>query len=218
MKTPFALSRTIRVYGFLAVVSASPVLALHAQAPAVNGDTSTTATGAAAPVAVSNPSASPTPMQTSDQPKKFVKPSEAELRKKLTAEQYSVTCEAATEPAFDNAYWNNHKPGLYVDVISGEPLFSSTDKFDSGTGWPSFTKPIVKDNVVQKTDSTFGMDRTEVTSKSSDAHLGHVFDDGPAKEGGMRFCINSASLRFIPVDKLQAEGYGKYLPLFEKKK
>ncbi len=157
-------------------------------------------------------------MQASDHAKPFVKPSAQELRKKLTPEQYSVTCEAATEPAFHNAYWNNHKPGLYVDVISGEPLFSSNDKFDSGTGWPSFTKPLVKDNVVVKTDNSYGMERTEVVSKSSDAHLGHVFDDGPAEAGGMRYCMNSASLLFIPVDKLQEEGYGKYLPLFENKK
>ncbi len=157
-------------------------------------------------------------METSDSTKKYVKPSDAELRKKLTPEQYSVTCEAATEPAFRNAYWNNHKPGIYVDVITGEPLFSSTDKFDSGTGWPSFTKPIVKSSVVEKTDRSFGVERTEVVSKSSDAHLGHVFEDGPADAGGMRFCINSASLRFIPVDKLKEEGYGQYLSLFENKK
>jgi methionine-R-sulfoxide reductase len=183
---------------------------VHAQAPA--------APGAVVPAASASPSPTPTPMQASDSPKPFVKPSAAELRKKLTPEQYSVTCEAATEPAFHNAYWNNHKPGIYVDVISGEPLFSSTDKFDSGTGWPSFTKPLVKDNVVEKTDNSYGMERTEVVSKSSDAHLGHLFDDGPAEAGGMRFCMNSASLRFIPVDKLKEEGYGKYLPLFENKK
>lgn len=140
----------------------------------------------------------------------------AELRKKLTPEQYSVTCEADTEPAFQNAYWNNHKPGIYVNVISGAPLFSSLDKFDSGTGWPSFTKPLVKDAVVAKTDSSLGMDRTEVRAKDNAAHLGHVFDDGPADKGGMRFCINSASLKFIPVEKLKEEGYGQYLPMFEK--
>lgn len=139
-----------------------------------------------------------------------------ELRAKLTPEQYSVTCEADTEPAFQNAYWNNHKPGIYVNVISGRPLFSSLDKFDSGTGWPSFTKPLGKDAVVAKTDSSLGMDRTEVRAKDNEAHLGHVFDDGPADKGGMRYCINSASLKFIPVEKLKEEGYGEFLPLFEK--
>jgi peptide-methionine (R)-S-oxide reductase len=218
MKPPFSFASTLRrpyfwLFGGVAAVCVAAAMLVHAQSPA------SPAAFAMSPGAVTaNPSASPTPMQTTDTQKPFVKPSDAELRKKLTAEQYSVTCEAATEPAFRNAYWNNHKPGIYVDVISGEPLFSSTDKFDSGTGWPSFTKPLVKDNVVEKTDSSFGMERTEVISKSSDAHLGHVFDDGPADAGGMRFCMNSASLRFIPVDKLQEEGYGKYLPLFEKKK
>ena len=144
------------------------------------------------------------------------KPTKEELRKRLTAEQYRVTCESGTEPPFRNAYWDNHEPGIYVDVISGKPLFSSLDKFDSGTGWPSFTKPLVKDNVVEHTDRTLGMDRTEVRAKDSDAHLGHVFDDGPRATGGLRYCMNSASLRFIPVAKLKEEGYGEYLVLFEK--
>ncbi len=143
--------------------------------------------------------------------------SDAELQKRLTKEQYYVTKQNGTEPAFRNEYWNNHEPGIYVDVISGEPLFSSLDKFDSGTGWPSFTKPISKENVVEKTDKGFGMERTEVRSKKSDAHLGHIFDDGPAP-AHTRYCMNSASLRFIPVDKLQEEGYGQFLPLFEDKK
>ena len=143
--------------------------------------------------------------------------SKAELKKKLTAEQYSVTCEAGTEPPFRNAYWNNHKAGIYVDVISGKPLFSSLDKFDSGTGWPSFTKPLVKDNVKVDTDTSYGMQRDEVKSTSSDAHLGHVFDDGPAAAGGMRYCMNSASLKFIPVEDLDKAGYGQYKALFEKK-
>ncbi len=155
-----------------------------------------------------------TPTATTDNSKL----SKEELKKKLTAEQYRVTCEEGTEPPFRNAYWNNHKAGIYVDVISGKALFSSLDKFDSGTGWPSFTKPLVKENVHEKTDSTLGMDRTEVRSASSDAHLGHVFDDGPAAAGGMRYCMNSASLKFIPVEDLEKEGYGQYKALFEKKK
>ncbi len=144
------------------------------------------------------------------------KPTDAELRKRLTPEQYRVTCEADTEPAFHNAYWDNHRAGIYVDVISGKPLFSSLDKFDSGTGWPSFTKPIDRANVVEHTDRSFGMARTEIKSKDSDAHLGHVFDDGPAEKGGMRYCLNSASLKFIPVEKLKDAGYDEYLPMFEK--
>ena len=144
--------------------------------------------------------------------------SDEELRQRLTPTQYRVTRQEGTEPAFMNAYWNNHKPGIYVDVVSGEPLFTSLDKFDSGTGWPSFTKPLAKESVVEKTDSAYGMERTEVRSSSSDSHLGHVFDDGPADAGGMRYCMNSASLRFVPVEKLKEEGYEKYLPLFEKQK
>ncbi|MDX2010814.1 MAG: bifunctional methionine sulfoxide reductase B/A protein [Myxococcaceae bacterium] len=147
--------------------------------------------------------------------KTYTKPSKDELKKKLTPEQFKVTCEAATEPPFKNAYWDNHEAGIYVDVTTGEPLFSSTDKFDSGTGWPSFTKPIRKVAVTEHTDMAYGMIRTEVRSKTGDAHLGHVFDDGPSDKGGLRYCINSASLRFIPVAKLEAEGYGEYLALFQ---
>jgi len=141
------------------------------------------------------------------------RPSREELRRKLSPEQFEVVCNEATEPPFQNAYWDNHEPGIYVDVVSGEPLFSSTDKFDSGTGWPSFTRPLEPSNVEEKPDHQFGMVRTEVRSKDGDSHLGHVFDDGPGP-GGLRYCINSASLRFIPVDRLEAEGYGRYLPLF----
>jgi peptide methionine sulfoxide reductase msrA/msrB len=148
--------------------------------------------------------------------KNFKKPDAAELRKELTPEQFAVTQRAATEPAFRNEYWNNHAPGIYVDVVSGEPLFSSLDKFDSGCGWPSFTRPLAGEKLIEKQDYSFGMTRTEVRSPAADSHLGHVFDDGPADKGGLRYCINSASLRFIPLDKMEAEGYGKYLGPFIK--
>lgn len=146
---------------------------------------------------------------------KYLKPSDAELRKKLTPLQFEVTQHDATEPPFRNPLWDNHEPGLYVDITTGEPLFSSTDKFDSGTGWPSFTKPVDKSHVTEHSDRKLGMLRVEVRSKAGNAHLGHVFDDGP-RPGGLRYCINSASLRFVPVAKLQSEGYGEYLPLFGK--
>jgi methionine-R-sulfoxide reductase len=135
--------------------------------------------------------------------------------KKLTSMQEYVTQHDGTEPAFNNEYWNNKEPGIYVDVATGEPLFSSIDKYDSGTGWPSFTKPIKDDVLESKVDHKLGMSRTEVRSSGSDSHLGHVFDDGPQDKGGKRFCINSASLRFIHKNDLEKEGYGEYAKLFE---
>src|SRR4030095_16282725 len=143
--------------------------------------------------------------------KAFKKPDAGELKRQLSAEQFAVTQQCGTEPPFRNAYWDNHRPGIYVDVVSGEPLFSSLDKFDSGTGWPSFTHPVKGTEIVEKKDSTLGMGRTEVRSKVADSHLGHVFEDGPADKGGLRYCINSASLRFIPVEEMDQAGYGKYL-------
>jgi peptide-methionine (R)-S-oxide reductase len=141
----------------------------------------------------------------------------AEAISRLSPEQFRVTQEGETERPFGNAFWDHDEPGLYVDVVSGEPLFSSLDKFDSDCGWPSFTKPVDSENVEQQPDNSHGMARTEVRSSHADSHLGHVFDDGPPDAGGLRYCINSASLRFIPVDELEDEGYGDYLKLFEHK-
>ncbi len=144
----------------------------------------------------------------------YKKPDAHSLKKTLTAEQFEVTQQCGTEPPFRNAYWDNHKPGIYVDVVSGEPLFSSLDKFDSGTGWPSFTAPIPGTDIAEKEDASLGRVRTEVRSKIADSHLGHLFDDGPRDKGGMRYCINSAALRFVPVEEMEAAGYGRHLAPF----
>ena len=144
----------------------------------------------------------------------FARPSDEELRNRLTPEQYQVTQHEGTEAPFRNTYWDNHEAGIYVDVVSGEPLFSSLDKFDSGTGWPSFTRPLDPAHVTTRTDPALFLRRTEVRSRLADSHLGHVFDDGP-RPTGQRYCINSAALRFVPVGRLAAEGYGELLALFE---
>jgi methionine-R-sulfoxide reductase len=168
--------------------------------------------GTAASAQVRQPTATPVAAPR----RVFVKPSDAELKKKLTRLQYSVTQNAATETPFHNEYWDNHEAGIYVDVVSGEPLFSSLDKYESGTGWPSFTRPLDPANIRTKTDHLLGFGRTEVRSAGADSHLGHVFDDGP-RPTGLRYCMNSAAMRFIPVSRLEAEGYGQYLALFKPK-
>jgi peptide methionine sulfoxide reductase msrA/msrB len=159
-------------------------------------------------ISAQNPA--PAPKQT------WKRPTDAELKKKLTPLQFSVTRHEDTETPFRNEYWDNHEPGIYVDIISGEPLFSSLDKYDSGTGWPSFTRPLEPGNIKTKTDYKLLYPRTEVRSKMADSHLGHLFDDGPGPTG-LRYCMNSAAMRFVPVSQLAAQGYGKYLPLFQKK-
>jgi methionine-R-sulfoxide reductase len=171
-------------------------------------------------LSASSPTGTAAQTQTQKQapPAKTVwkRPADSELRKKLTPIQFAVTRRDDTETPFRNEYWDNHEPGIYVDIISGEPLFSSLDKYDSGTGWPSFTKPLEPSNLKTTTDYKLLYPRTEVRSKIADSHLGHLFDDGP-RPTGLRYCMNSAAMRFVPVSQLVAQGYGKYLPLFQKK-
>jgi len=169
-----------------------------------------------APTAAAAQDRRPTAIPAAAPRRVFVKPSDAELRKKLTPIQYTVTQHANTESPFHNEYWDNHEPGIYVDIVSGEPLFSSSDKYDSSTGWPSFTRPLDPANIKTRTDHLLGYSRTEVRSAAADSHLGHVFDDGP-RPTGLRYCMNSAAMRFIPVSRLEAEGYGQYLALFRPK-
>lgn len=187
-------------------LAAFAVLCLQGCLSRPTGDTAAPPPPAApSPPSMAAPPAPPGP---------YSKPADEELRRRLTPLQYEVTQHEATEPPFRNDFWDNHEEGLYVDVVSGEPLFTSLDKFDSGTGWPSFTRPIEPERLVTRTDESLWMTRTEVRSRGGDSHLGHVFDDGPAPTG-LRYCINSASLRFIPASRLAAEGYGAYRALFD---
>ena len=156
------------------------------------------------------------PNLSTNQHERFQKTQRGGTEKETDAGTICRHAGSATEPAFHNEFWDNHKPGIYVDIVSGKPLFSSLDKFDSGCGWPSFTKPLTSTDVVEHTDNSYGMDRTEVRSTAADSHLGHVFDDGPADKGGLRYCINSASLKFIPVEEMEKAGYGQYLAPFVK--
>jgi methionine-R-sulfoxide reductase len=145
----------------------------------------------------------------------YNKPKDEQIKKSLSDTQYRVTQQGGTEPPFANEYWNHHDRGIYVDIVTGEPLFLSTDKFDSGTGWPSFTRPVDESVIIERKDRNHGMIRTEARSRVGDSHLGHIFEDGPKDKGGLRYCMNSASLRFIPVTEMEAKGYGKYIPFVE---
>jgi peptide methionine sulfoxide reductase msrA/msrB len=210
-----ASARILSSLLFVVALVAAAVLAVSACTHGERASTTEAKTGARIPGAglPQDPPRPPPPAAVTMAERTYAKPSDAELRKRLSRLEYEVTQHEATEPPFRNRFWDNHESGLYVDIASGEPLFSSTDKFESGTGWPSFTKPIAPSRVVTREDGTLGMKRTEVRSRAADSHLGHVFDDGPAPTG-LRYCINSASLRFIPASRLTAEGYGEYGVLF----